>query len=194
MGDRRYVPPEIEVLGVEDGLVRYALVCQACGGCEATLKGDGSVMSMLHCAACGEWLGRIAALNVHAALQALGEGYEIDGRDYAPGGRFDVVPQTVAGREFSILATVTMSEGPLHISLSHEDGDKLMCKFHCKECGGWIISQEDGKEDPATWCKSCGINFGPMSEIEARVKALARAAGYTVPDEEALITGPADQD
>ena len=83
-----YVPPEITVTGVVDGLVTYELVCQKCGGYESFATGDGSPMSMVHCAACRTWLGRLAALNIHAAAMALALGYEIDRADYLPGGRF----------------------------------------------------------------------------------------------------------
>lgn len=85
---RRYVPPEIQVEGVDDGLVRYSLVCLQCGGFEQAQNGDGSVMDMIHCAACGAWLGRLAALNVHAALKARELGHVIDAHDYTEGGRF----------------------------------------------------------------------------------------------------------
>lgn len=88
MTRERYTPPEIQIEGVEDGWVSYTLICQRCGGYETTVKGDGSIMSMVHCAACGTWLGRVAALNAHAAIKAADEGFDVNRRDYTSGGRF----------------------------------------------------------------------------------------------------------
>lgn len=84
-----YVSPVLQIDGVSDGRVLYTVICQRCGGYETTLKGDGSPLrTMVHCGACGTWLGRLAALNAHAATQAQQAGLECDRADYLPGGRF----------------------------------------------------------------------------------------------------------
>lgn len=77
VGDR-----QVTIVGVTAGEVEYAITCLECGGYEQKARGQPGVMGMIHCAACGVWFGRKAALDFRAAMQAKGEGFDIDPRRY----------------------------------------------------------------------------------------------------------------
>lgn len=79
---RRLGRHHITIVAVVGNDVEFTVTCLECGGYEQTLRGDGSLMSMVHCSACGVWLGRLSAVRVQAARIAQGQGHPIDLRAY----------------------------------------------------------------------------------------------------------------
>lgn len=68
---------EVALLGIEDDQLRFHTICLDCGGYEMNLRGAAGDMVMVHCAACGVWFARLAALKVDAISEARRAGYDI---------------------------------------------------------------------------------------------------------------------
>lgn len=67
-----------------DNEVQYSLTCLECGGFEQVHRGADGIMAMVHCSACGVWIGRLSALRYKAAVKARDQGFPIDLRPYLP--------------------------------------------------------------------------------------------------------------
>lgn len=74
----------IEILDVVDNEVQYSLTCLECGGFEQVHRGADGIMAMVHCSACGVWIGRRSALRYKAAVKARDAGFPIDLKPYLP--------------------------------------------------------------------------------------------------------------
>lgn len=68
----------ITVDGVNGDNVKVSFHCKACGGYILDVRGKVDDMAMAHCRACGVWLGRLAAIRVHAALAVEVAGFKVD--------------------------------------------------------------------------------------------------------------------
>lgn len=52
--------------------------------------------------------------------------------------------------------------------------DEIEITFHCKECGGTVLSLSDGEADHSiASCKACGQPFGTWGEVKAKARQAA---------------------
>jgi DNA-directed RNA polymerase subunit RPC12/RpoP len=71
--------------------------------------------------------------------------------------------------------------GSLEFTAEGISDEKLNFSFRCMKCGGTIISLPDNHtDDSIAVCKACGVLFGPLAAIKARMAVVAQRAGYVV--------------
>src|SRR5690606_669105 len=70
---------------------------------------------------------------------------------------------------------------PLAVTVKGTEGGEVRVEFHCKLCGGFLLSVDDNPtESSLASCKACGAHLGSLAGIRVYAAQVARAAGYAV--------------